>query len=212
MNKKRNWILLGTLVVLIGASVWGSMVYLNSRAVAKVKALGEEAFNAEGDQRAAAWQQFRDASEQLTEQQRDSMRQDMMRPMMERRMAEIDSFFTLDSVAQRNAFLDERIREMEQRREQWEQRRREREANGESANGQGNGPGRGGPAAGGGPPGGGRGGPGRGNRNEWISRIYDNTTPDQRAKYTAFREAMQQRREELGLPERGEWGGGRRRG
>lgn len=36
-------------------------------------------------------------------------------------------------------------------------------------------------------------------RNAWRKRIIDRTTPEQRARYTEYRTAMERRREELGL-------------
>lgn len=203
-NNKKTWIVATTLVLLAAAAVWGGIQYLGYKQVVDVKALGEQAFQAQGEDRRDAWDKFQAAAEQLSEQQRDALRQDMMKERMSERMAEIDNFFALESEAERDAYLDERIERMEERRKQFEERRRQREAEGDQGErGQaGRGEGR-------------RGGDGQGrrggSRNEWISRIYDNTTPDQRAKYTAYREAIQQRREELGLPP-SRWGrgGGRR--
>ena len=191
MKKKQTWIVLAVVVLIAVAAVWGGMRYRANSQVANVKALGEQAFQAEGDARRAAWDQFREASESLSESQRDAMRQDFMKQRMAERMAEIDNFFAMDSKAERDAFLDERIQEMEERRQQFEEMRRQREAEGNQG-----GPGQAGRNGDGRGPGQGRGG----SRNDFISRIYDNTTPDQRAKFNAFREAFQQRREELGLP------------
>ncbi len=66
---------------------------------------------------------------------------------------------------------------------------------------------RGGGTAGGGA--GGRGGPGGGgpppngsqeDRNRWRKNMIDRTSPEDRARYTEYRRAMEKRREERGLP------------
>ena len=73
---------------------------------------------------------------------------------------------------------------------------------GQSAAGQGgagqSGQGRGGPP-GGGPPQGGS----EEDRNRWRKSIIDSTTPEQRARYVEYRRAMDERREQRGLPS---WG------
>ncbi len=56
---------------------------------------------------------------------------------------------------------------------------------------------------GGGQPGGGRGGPPAGGgdeaRNRWFKGIIDSTSPEQRARFTEHRRAMEERRRERGL-------------
>ena len=84
------------------------------------------------------------------------------------------------------------------------------------------GPGGGGPAGGGGGPGGGGGGGGGrgpggggapgggpgggGNPEAWRKQMLDSTSPSQRAQFTEFRNAMDQRRQQLGIGNGG-WGG-----
>jgi hypothetical protein len=72
--------------------------------------------------------------------------------------------------------------------------------------GAGGGPGGGG-GAGRGPGGGGPGGPGGGGNPEaWRKQMLDGSSPSQRAQMTEFRNAMDQRRQQLGLGNGG-WGG-----
>jgi hypothetical protein len=68
---------------------------------------------------------------------------------------------------------------------------------------------RGGANAGGGEAGGGGGGGGGGrpprggteeDRNKWRKAMIDRTTPEQRARYTEYRQAMEKRREQRNLP------------
>lgn len=72
----------------------------------------------------------------------------------------------------------------------------------------GGGPGGGGQGGGGRGPGGGGGGPpgGGGNPEAWRKQMLDGTSPSQRAQFTEFRNAMDQRRQQLGLGNGG-WGG-----
>ncbi len=62
----------------------------------------------------------------------------------------------------------------------------------------------GGEAGGGGGGGGGGGRPPRGgteeDRNKWRKAMIDRTTPEQRARYTEYRQAMEKRREQRNLP------------
>jgi len=67
--------------------------------------------------------------------------------------------------------------------------------------GGGGGPGTGG--GGGGPPGGGPRSRTEEDRNRWRKQMIDRTSPDQRARYVEYRNAMDKRREQLGLPPRG---------
>lgn len=111
----------------------------------------------------------------------------------------IDDYFDTPP-AQRQAVLDQQIQQMEVMRAAFAQ----------------NGQGFGGPPGGGNgtPPGGsgsGQAGPpwarggNEGSRNDWQKRIIDNTSPEQRAKMTEYRDAIDRRRQELGLSNT--WGG-----
>lgn len=66
---------------------------------------------------------------------------------------------------------------------------------GDAGAGGGGGSGRG-PGGGGGPPRGGT----EEDRNKWRKSMIDRTTPEQRARYTEYRQAMEKRREERKLP------------
>ena len=67
--------------------------------------------------------------------------------------------------------------------------------------------GAGGGGAGGGGAGGGRGPGGGGNPEAWRKQMLDSTGPSQRAQFTEYRNAMDQRRQKLGIGNGG-WGGG----
>jgi hypothetical protein len=105
------------------------------------------------------------------------------------------------------AELDKQIQRMEESRKAWEARQAERAARGEESNGAG---GPGGNAAGAGGPGGPGGwrrlGPEE--REQRRKQFLDSTTPEERAQFSLYRQMLNQRRQELGLPAFGP--GGRR--
>ena len=122
--------------------------------------------------------------------------------------ANMKSFFATPP-AQREAELDRQIK-----REQMMQKAFA--AAGGFGGGPG-GPGGGGPGGGGAPGGGGGRGPGGGggagggpggggNPEAWRKQMLDSTGPSQRAQFTEFRNAMDQRRQQLGIGNGG-WGG-----
>ena len=126
--------------------------------------------------------------------------------------SQVNSFFNLPPQS-REAELDRRIKEQESDRKRRDAERAARGADDQQNAGSGGGRGgRGGGGGGGGPPGGGGGGgpPGGGrggsedNRNNWRKTMLDRTSPDERAKQTEYRRAMEERRQQLGLqPGRG---------
>lgn len=139
--------------------------------------------------------------------------QEVGRLFAARERAEMDSYFNLPP-EQRQAELDRRIKADEERRRAREADRARREGQGpaESATGGGSG-GRSGANAG---PGGGTAGPGgppagprRGRstseeeRNARSKSRIDRSTPNERARRTEYRRALDERRAQLGLPPRG---------
>ena len=125
---------------------------------------------------------------------------------MSNEMKRMTAFFQLSKEEQRKQ-LDEEIARDEKRRKERDEERKKREAQAKASgtsgsSGNGNSSGRNGGSGtgsqGGGPPGGG--GPGGwGGRGGLASRL-DNTTPEFRATMAAYREAVAQRRQQLGLP------------
>lgn len=110
----------------------------------------------------------------------------------------IDDYFQAPPT-ERRAVLDRQI-------DQEEMFRKAMQAGGGAMGGFGGGPPSGGPPPGappggpGGPPGGG--GPPSGDdaRNRWMKGIIDSTSPEQRARFTEHRRAIEERRRERGLP------------
>ena len=109
--------------------------------------------------------------------------------------SQVNSFFNLPPQS-REAELDRRIKEQESDRKRRDAERAARGADDRQNAGSGGG--------GGGPPGGGGRGGSEDNRNNWRKKMLDRTSPDERAKQTEYRRAMEERRQQLGLqPGRG---------
>lgn len=157
----------------------------------RLAALGE---NASWNDRRALLEQMRGHMEKLTDEQRRALFQEMRAPFENRMRAMVDGYFAAPEV-QRRAYLDQQIKQMEQRRAEMQQRFAQRQADGNDR-----GPGRNGfpdrPSRGD-AQGNRNGGPGGGRERAML----DKTTPVERARTTEFFSAMDKRRKELGLPE-----------
>lgn len=149
----------------------------------------------------------------MPEAYREQVGQQMGRLWEARERAEMASYFALPP-EKRQAELDRRIKAEEARRRGWqaerERRDQQRGGDGQQAGNAGRGGpgGGGGGGGGGGPPGGGRRGGGTEEaRNERNKRRLDQSSPEQRARQTEYRRAMEERRTQLGLPTGGRRGG-----
>lgn len=140
---------------------------------------------------------------------REQAGQQLGRLFEARERAEMASYFALPP-AQRQVELDRRIKADEDRRKAWEAERARRDQARQASNeGNRGGPpgGPGGPGGAGGRPGGGGppgGGGGRRNsteesRNERSKQRLDHSTPEQRARQSEYRRAVEERRKQLGL-------------
>jgi hypothetical protein len=209
MNKKATWLVVMVLLMigLTAASVFGWRKYQEAKIVADAKEMQAKLFDEKtsAEERSKIVEKMRGSRDTMSDAQRrafgDQMRQGFQRKMEER----INAFFAM-SDDEKTAHLDEEIDRMEERRKEWEQRRAEREK--ERGEGNEERAGRGGEGGKGGREGR-RGGTDEDRskrRDEFRRKISDKTTPEQRAKFQAYREAMQERREERGLPAGGGWG------
>ncbi len=161
---------------------------------------------------------FGQAMEQMREMPRElraDVSRDMGRLFEARERAEINSYFAM-SPAARQAELDRRIKAEDARRKA---REAERAKRGDQPSGQARGGDGGRPPQFAGGPNGGQGGPGgrgtaggpsgrRGgteeSRNNSRKRAIDSSTPEERARRTEYRRAMDERRAKMGLePRRG---------
>lgn len=204
MKKKKTAIVLAIVILFICGVVWALWGEPDPQ-VQKLQDMRKEFFG-EGKQPSREQRdRFREEMQKLSPEQRRELWQPM-REQMSRRIGEtVDGYFALPP-DERGPYLDKQIEEGEKRRKEWEKRRREREAN-RGPSGQGpNRPGAGPNQGGRGPADANRGRPGGGRnrtpeeRAQRRNRRLDHTTPEQRAKWAEFRDAMRKRRVELGLP------------
>jgi hypothetical protein len=197
LNKRK--IAIGVVsILLVSGSLWAWIRSRPDAQVEKIKQLQAEAFK-EGtttQQRQASFELIRQEREKLSPAQRREVGQAMRQTFERQADKRMATYFTLPQ-AQRTAYLDQQIKEMEQRRKEMQARR-----------------GQGGGQGGGGPQGFGGQGSGGGANNSDARAIrrdqrLDGTTATQRAMRSAFMADMQLRRTQLGLPPMG--GGGRGR-
>jgi len=201
-----NWkVAAFVVVVLLGVGLgvyWWRSGPAPDPAVEKVVAMQAQIMPAEGkrpsvDQQVAAMTEMGKNMRELSPEQRQQVFQ--RSGFRERIRHDLDTYFELP-VDKRQAFLDEKIDEMEKMRKAFQKMREQNEKNGGAAGG---GPfGGGGP--GGGPGGGGPGGPNSGTpqatRHERMRGMLDSTTPEERARGAEFFADLMKRREERGLP------------
>ena len=190
------------LVALVGWWMWPADLSNDPR-VAEIRQLQEEArqrFQSGGPSTMAEARDFVSNMSQIRE------RVDRLPPQLQRAAASagrnvffasmrqrIDDYYQAPP-SQRRKLLDQHIKQSDLMRKAFEEARQARDAKtSASANAPQNN-------------GGGRRGPPRANqsqdeRNGWFkSRILDQTSPEQRARYVEYRRAETERREELGLP------------
>ena len=230
-GKVVRWLLILLAVAVLGFLVAWLLGYVRLTTdprvaeIQKMQAEAQQTFMANGGPRTldeakqavAAMNQIREKIEALPENmRREAGRQggNVFRNTMQ---ARINAYFSMPP-NQRQAELDRQIKQEELFRQAWEASRPAGGGpggppGGTAANGGpgGGGPGGGGPGGAGGGPGGAGGGPGGGpprggsedDRNRWRKNMIDSTSPQQRAQYVEYRRAMDARREQLGLPQRG---------
>ena len=233
-SDKRRWLrrtgqVLSLLLLPAGLLLWWGGFFTPPAAVAEIRSLVDEEVArlakvsrneipyGSADPDMGEWfQKFRDVPESY----RDEVRREMGRLFSARERAATSSYFALPP-AQRKAELDRRIKAEDARRQQWMAERAARSQNDRPGNpqtGPNAGPGRGEAQRGAGPQRGPSDQAGRrrgprteDSRNEWMKRRIDASSPEERARRTEYRRAMNERREQLGLsPGRG--GPGRRPG
>ena len=188
MKSKRLWICLAGVGVIAAAGVltyafWPAKAPEptgeNSEQV--VRFIASDAFAKLSDDKKQAYLQqagrevFRQARENLSEEERERLRENVGRVFRQRMATRVDEYFELPA-EQRTAYLDEMINRMPNRRRFV---RPPGESSDRSSSDR----------------------PRRGRRftPERLKRMIENTTPEQRAKFTQFMKDMRQRREELGL-------------
>lgn len=138
---------------------------------------------------------------ELPENMRGQAQQDGGKLFMTAMQKRMDNYFDLPA-EQRQAELDKQIDQGEFMRKAWETGQSAMKAVGLGGTGgqsAGGGPPAGGPPAGG-PPGQAGGARTEEERNKWRKDMIDKTSPEQRSRWTEYIRAMQERREQRGLP------------
>jgi hypothetical protein len=177
-------------LLLIFGTVWS----IRSRAEArldKVREMGKEVFRGGTPPTPEKREEFRSAVGQLSDAQRETLREEGRREFERRENERITAFFAM-SPQQQTAYLDKQIQDDEKRAKDWAARRAQA---GQSTNAAGT-------AQGPGQMGARRGGQSASpeQRMERRNQRLASSTPQQRAQRDAYRAAMQRRRVELGLP------------
>ena len=198
MQPRTKLAISAVVILLIPASAYVYFRSLINADIAAAKALESEMIaTATKTSRRGLSSELRQRYDQMSDGAKHEFRKTMMQKRQTQMEAELASFFSLPP-KQRAAHLDKKIRDSAKRRKESESRE--------------NGEGRGGR---------GRGRPDRGPESESKSpeerevardqmkrRMLDHTSPKLRAQMSEYRRAMNERREELGLPSRGRRGWG----
>lgn len=232
-GSKVVWVMLSSLLLLLGAGVAWGLGLFGRRVDARVVEVQQMAKDLQkqmtsgGPQNEAEAKVFAESmmnvfkkAGELPEDLRGEAFRGMMRGgMMAAQRANMNEFFSA-LPEERDKVLDKQIRS-----QQMMQKAMQAAGGWGGRGGGGGGPGGGGPGGGGpgggggggggGGPGGGQGGRGGGGPGGWAGgnpeafrkQMLDNSSPGQRAQMTEYRNAVEQRRQQLGLGPG--WGGGR---
>ncbi|MCE5268141.1 MAG: hypothetical protein LLG00_09680 [Planctomycetaceae bacterium] len=195
MKRRRTIFLVGFLLMLLAGGAWIVFGRADSQ-VEKVKQIEKELFASGKRPSREDFEKFRKEVDKLSPQQRW---QAMSRGPGDRMRKEMDAYFNLPK-DKRAAYLRDRIQEMEKHRA-------EMEANGPPKGLPPNGgppPGANGQGPGGPPPGGpgGPGGPGQrdpARERERLAGMLGHLSPTDRARFSAFHDAMAKERMAMGL-------------
>ena len=188
-----------TLLLIISGLAWAFMFRETPDPdLLRVTTIQQELFNADDqevtpEKRQQLFQEMRDLAENLPEEKRQKMREQMGNAFRERMANHIAEFAALPE-SERDAFLDADIDRWGRMRQSFSRQRPPPGNQGDAERGR----------PGGGPPwargqtNDGR--PDAEQRRDRRREMLDVTTPEQRAQWSLYMEAMQKRREERGLP------------
>lgn len=192
MNARRWSVVVAVLIVAVGAGWWAWSKPAVDPHMARVDELGKKLADLpmeEGSMPKAReiMGEIRDEMRQLTPEQRREMMQKGPPPFMRMVQKRIDQYFDLPA-EERQDYLDKEIDTMERMRKQFAERRQR--------DGEGGGPPGGGPR----PNFGGEGfSPER--RREMQQTMLNNTSSEQRARFSQYMHDVQERRRQRGMPE-----------
>lgn len=193
LKQRRLWFAALVILLLVAGIAWAMRSYQGQKQLAKVREMSRQLTSPEAtkltqDQRREKWTEFRQESSKLSSTQREALGKERSKAANDR----LRDFFKL-SKKEQTTQLDREIRQMEERRREFERMQKQ----------QGNTAMRGG--------GGQRGArtADAEKRDQRARNFLDRTSPEERSMHTEYRRLMEQRRQQLGLPPRSP-GGGRR--
>ncbi|MEX0677863.1 MAG: hypothetical protein WD063_12350 [Pirellulales bacterium] len=192
---KKKWIIALVIFLLTVVGAWAFFPAGEDPALARIQDLRDQMENAPTEKRRELWGKMREEYRNLPEEAREQLSAQRRQRWEAREQKSLNDFFAL-TPAEQIAKMDEQLKEEEERRQRWAQRRAQ------GGDRQGRDPTRGRGDGGGG---GDRGwGSGRGSRDSLERRkgYLDNTTPQARAQRSEFRRMREERRRQLGLPSR----------
>lgn len=198
MSKQNLTIIAIVFLVLVVGTIWAFRGRADAQ-VERVKQMQDQLF-AGGPPKPEDRNLMREEMRKLNPEQRQAVREHMQENFQRRMDEQIDDYFKLPP-EKRVEHLDKQIQEQERRRKEWESRRGQQPRGPGGANASAGGPGQGGPTqvGAGRPPGGGRNASPEARSANRNSRL-DRSTPEQRAKRSAYFADLQKRRIALGLP------------
>jgi exonuclease VII large subunit len=216
MNGKK-WVLATVLLLLLAGGAGAYYAFRTDPQVALVMDLGKQMRNEDlsREDRGKLFGQMREAMDQLTDEQRQQVRQQFERnnDWRKREQQKMNEFFAMskkDQVKQ----LDKDIDEMVKRRKEWEKRRQERDADRAKQQAGGAIGGNNGNTGGGNGNRGGGGGGGGGDRGQQRRLSLDSSSASSQAQRAEYGRMMASRMQQRGIPMTGGPGGpgGGRRG
>ncbi len=209
----KKWGLALAILLMLAGGAGAYYAFRTDPQVALVMDLGKQMRNEDlsREDRGKLFGQMREAMDQLSDAQRQQIRQEFDKGRdgwRKREQEKMNEFFALSKKDQTKA-LDKDIDEMLKRRKDWEKRRKERDAErakqqqaggtGTNNNNGNNNGGRGGNGGGGG---------GSGDRGQQRRSALDNSSASQQAQRSEYGRMMATRMQQRGIPMTGGFGGG----
>jgi hypothetical protein len=184
---KARWIIAAVILLLLALAAW-AFLPTTDPALARIQEIRQQLDDAPPEQRRELFGQMREEYRNLSDEDREQLRDEWRGRWEAREQKMLNDFFAL-SPAEQVARIDEQIKEDAQdERQRAERRARNGNGQGQAGNGGGN----------------------RGDRANRASRdslerrkgYLDRTSPQTRAQRSEYRRLREQRRQQLGLPPR----------
>ena len=199
MKNKSTWIGIGALVLAIAGGVWAFNQRENpdvvaAREVNKKMVAAFQDDKVSSDERMKLREEAEKANEKLSDEERKKVRREAGKGWGRQMETTMDEYFAIEDEGERNAYMDEQIDRFQSMKDEWKKAREKRDAeakaNGEEPKEKKDGY-RGGWSA-----------PKPGDKEGMLNmqrKMQEKTSPEQRAKYSAFFKAYRERMEERGM-------------